>query len=181
MRLTLEKFNILSIIAQVQYCTFAFLGITLGDIDWKKTLADWKGSEKSFRITQPKRVDEISQLCEHVGCNFKEGNIVPFSSDVKQALDNDDLGRCEVFEIAAGQILEHRLVHQAIQREHPKRLTYEFPIAIKDDPKLKYMKFQLVEGCQKGITSPEIVKTVWVDYHNSKQNIEVVYNDDDNS
>lgn len=151
----------------------------MGKINWQETLKDWQPSAGATKVDQEARITLVSNFCRFVAENCWD-TIEHFESnplESKRKLDSDKQSKNSVFELASKQLLEHKSLWAVTQRKYPNRLSYEFPLVVEVDNKLRYMKFQIEEGV-KGLASPNTVKNIWLRYHDSKQTIEVVYNEE---
>lgn len=149
----------------------------MAKLNWEETLKDWQASPGAVLVSESERIRLVSQFCKYVAENMWD-KIEFFEADplaAKGILEKDKLSKNAVFEQAAIQITEHQKVWAVVQVKFPDRLTYEFPLVVEVDKKLRYMKFQINEGV-KGLASPSKVKKVWLRYHVSAQaEIEVKY------
>lgn len=144
-------------------------------INWEESLRNWQPSAGATLVTDVNRLSQIVAFCKYVG-EYCFRRIEYFDNPLasKKQVDDDKVSKSEVFEIAAKQIAEHKKVWEVKQALHPDRLTYEFPLAIPDGKKFRYMKFQISEGI-KGLNAPSSVKKVYLRYHIANQQIEVKY------
>ena len=145
-------------------------------VNWESVFKEWRPSGRSKLVTDENKINLVISFCEYVGANCWE-SIELFGAsplEVKRRMDDSGLSKNEVFTQTAGQISLHRKVWQVTQGKYPKRLTYEFPLVVKADNHLWYMKFQIKDEAE-GLGSPKKVKRTWLDFHTSKQEIEVKY------
>lgn len=148
-------------------------------INWAETTNDWRPSGGATKVDQEARITMVANFCKYVAENCWD-SIEYFEAnplDSKKKLDDDKQSKNSVFELAAKQLLQHKMLWEVKQHKHPDRLSYEFPLAIEIDNKLRYMKFQIAEGV-KGLTAPNTVKKVWLRYHVSSLNVEVIYEEE---
>lgn len=147
----------------------------MSKVDWSSFIDTWQPSQGASPVTDPTRVKQIADFCKFVGANLWD-RIEYFDNPLasKQQIERDRISKNEVFESASDQLSIHGKVWEVVQAKFPDRLTYEFPLAVNIDGRLRYMKFQIGEGV-KGLASPSKVKKVWLRYHISDQEIEVKY------
>ena len=142
-------------------------------VNWNNVLKAWKPSTGTRKVTEEDEVNAIIYFCKYVSENFWD-KIGFFDVRSKEEIEQSDSSKSEIFSMAAKQITIHRKVWQVIQKKYPSRLSYEFPLAVRVDSRLRYMKFQIKEN-KTGLHSPNKVKKVWLDFHTSDQKIEVIY------
>jgi len=149
----------------------------LKQVNWDESLNEWLPSVGAIPMTDDNRIAQVATFCKYVGENCF-GRIEYFDDPLasKKQVEEDGISKCEVFEIAAKQLLEHKKLWEVVQSKYPDRLTFEFPLAIPDGERMRYLKFQISEGV-KGLTSPSKVRKVYLRYHISDQQIEVRYED----
>ena len=143
------------------------------EIDWQKTLEKWKPSRGATQVRDKGGINSIIGFCKYVSGHFW-GKIELFSLEIKKELEICGISKNEVFELASIQIPQHGKIWKVRQHKFPDTLSYEFPLFVKFDNYLRYVKFQIKEGT-KGLNSPNILKNIWLDFHISNQNLEVIY------
>ena len=145
------------------------------EVDWNSTLGIWRPSGGAQKVAGKGKIENIARFCDYVGNNFWD-KIEYFGAGILEAKRIIDCGlsKNDVFSLASTQICQHLSVWEVRQGMYPSRLTYEFPFFAEGGAYMMYMKFQLKEG-YKGLSSPQKVKKVWLDFHTSDQKIEVIY------
>ncbi len=94
----------------------------------------------------------------------------------KQALSKDSVSKWELLDMGSAQLA----VHKNAWKTHLKKdattnnMTIEFPVVIPKIPHLRYFKIIIQDG-KNAVFNPNTVKQVFLDYHEAKESIEVIY------
>lgn len=145
-------------------------------MDWPKTISNWAPTPSAILISDANRVSEIVAFCQYIG-TCPDTKIIPFSAKIMENLERDEISKNGVFELSADQIIKdgYKKVWRVYQRKVGKSTTYEFPLISSKGTRMRYMKFQILDGDGE-LKDPHSVKKVYLDYHISENpKCEVIY------
>lgn len=147
-------------------------------INWDETLKNWKPSEgdcEPIDIGSP-IIAGVSAVMKHCLKEERDSVVELMGTRALQALRKDSLTKWELLDLGSNQLLEHKRAWKThIKKDEPtNNLTVEFPFVAPKVPHLRYFKIIIQNGKTK-LFEPKNIKHVFLDYHEAKEAIEVIY------
>jgi hypothetical protein len=147
-------------------------------INWEETIKKWKPSEGDCEPID-KASPIISGVCDVMKqCLMKEKDsmVELLGLRTKQDVSKDSLSKWELLDLGSAQLNEHKNAWKThIKKDSTtNNMTVEFPVVVSKVPHLRYFKIIIKDGKTK-VFDPKNVKQVFLDYHQAKDSIEVIY------
>lgn len=152
--------------------------IVIKGINWTETLKDWKPSEGDCEPIEKNSpiitgVSAVMKKC----LNDERDSMVEFIGvRPKLALRTDSIDKWELLDLGATQLLQHKSAWKTHLKADAttNNMTVEFPVVVPKIPHLRYFKIIIKDG-KTIVFNPNNIKQVYLDYHEAKESIEVIY------
>lgn len=147
-------------------------------INWTETLKDWKPSEGDCEPIDKGSpiITGVSAVMKKCLTEEKDSMVQLTGLRTKQALSTDSLSKWELLDLGSSQLLDHKHAWKThIKKdESTNNMTVEFPVVVPKIPHLRYFKIIIQDGKTK-VLNPNTIQQVFLDYHEAKETIEVIY------